>query len=608
MYNLFDAYIDQRQLVFTTPGGRAADHRRRPEQLHVINGGGSLNLTLNHSHKIVQTRTVSPKFEYRRGNWLINGGAPLHHLQQPIRRAAPRRAGVADDQRAHRAELAAAPLVAARCRLAGDADRRARSFRDPANFTNPRFGDDHATFAENELWQGQADAGGRRAGGCRPGSSSAPRSPRTPAATAPQRRSSRGATTAPAAARPAASPVRVSREPLAGLQRRQRPRSRACRRRFPTARRSATPSASTRAIHQPGHPANYYTAFIDSPSYVKETRLASFAMANTRFGRLQLQAGLRWEENEIASREFEARSTAEVRAAGYAVNNRHRPRHHGPRSHLPVHEPAEVGRTAPLRQPLPLRQYQVHGDGEPPGAPRLQLHHLPPFAEQPRRRLGLQRGQRRPSRSPIPPCSRSARRTSPAAWPTTSSRWAARRSRCFQNDVSNSVATEEFGAEDFGYQDDPTYSTYRFISVGNRPGTTRMRGMTLEYSQALSFLPGALRGLNVSANYTRTYASIRKAALTPHMIGGTLSYRYRRLALGTSGKWTDTTPMNTGGRPHLPEGPHDDRPERQLPDQRPLQRVRPSEKPLQHPRIPVPDRPHATRRRSCPSAPSTPSA
>jgi outer membrane receptor protein involved in Fe transport len=76
-----------------------------------------------------------------------------------------------------------------------------------------------------------------------------------------------------------------------------------------------------------------------------------------------------------------------------------------------------------------------------------------------------------------------------------------------------------------------------------------MRGLTLEYNQALSFLPGALKGLNVSASYTRTYASVPKAALTPHMIGGTLSYRYRRLAVSTSGKWTDTTPMNTAAVP-----------------------------------------------------------
>lgn len=116
------------------------------------------------------------------------------------------------------------------------------------------------------------------------------------------------------------------------------------------------------------------------------------------------------------------------------------------------------------------------------------------------------------------------------------------------------MQTQEFTLEDFGYQDDHTYSSHRFISVGNRAGTLRVRGMTLEYSQALAFLPGALRSLNVSANHTRTYASVRRAAMTTHMIGGTLSYRYRRFALSTSGKWTDTTPMNTAAIPTLRKG------------------------------------------------------
>jgi TonB-dependent receptor len=117
----------------------------------------------------------------------------------------------------------------------------------------------------------------------------------------------------------------------------------------------------------------------------------------------------------------------------------------------------------------------------------------------------------------------------------------------FQNDISNSVVTDEFPSSYFGYEDDPTYSSYRFISVGNREGTTRERGLTLDYSQARSFLPSPLNGLNLSASYTRTSASALKAAMVPRMVGGTLSYRYRRLSFGASGKWTDATPMTSTG-------------------------------------------------------------
>ncbi len=35
--------------------------------------------------------------------------------------------------------------------------------------------------------------------------------------------------------------------------------------------------------------------------------------------------------------------------------------------------------------------------------------------------------------------------------------------------------------------------------------------------------------------------------MAPHMVGGTLSYRYRRVAFSTSAKWTDDTPMSSTG-------------------------------------------------------------
>lgn len=117
----------------------------------------------------------------------------------------------------------------------------------------------------------------------------------------------------------------------------------------------------------------------------------------------------------------------------------------------------------------------------------------------------------------------------------------------FQNDISDSVTSQEFPASAFGFEDDPLCSTCRFVSAGNRPGSLRVRGGTIKYSQALSFLPGLLKGLNASAGSTRTYASARRAAMTPHMISGTLSYRDRGLTFGVAGKGTDATPFSTTG-------------------------------------------------------------
>ena len=119
----------------------------------------------------------------------------------------------------------------------------------------------------------------------------------------------------------------------------------------------------------------------------------------------------------------------------------------------------------------------------------------------------------------------------------------------FQNRISNSVVSREFPAEAFVYGEDPLYSGYRFLSVGNRAGTAQVRGMTLEYSQALSFLPGALRGLNASASYTRSYASIPKANMIPHSVNGGVSYAYRGFNIYSALTWRDDYPTTVTGNP-----------------------------------------------------------
>jgi TonB-dependent receptor len=266
-----------------------------------------------------------------------------------------------------------------------------------------------------------------------------------------------------------------------------------------------------------------------------------------------LQAGLRWEENRFASREFDARSAAEVRAAGYTVS------------------PGNGRATT-----IPGLTYQYMS--KPKQTMRSEYDNFFPSAsikysvsENLQAHLGYSATISRPALSNLGGVwvfnedDQTVTVPNPELQPERSKNLTGRLGyyfepvgsaaiTLFQNEVSNSVQTQEFTAEEFGYQDDPTYSSYRFISVGNRSGTTRVRGMTFEYSQALSFLPGALRGLNVSANYTRTYASVPRAAMTPHMIGSTLSYRYRRFVVSTSGKWTDTTPVNTAAIPTLRKG------------------------------------------------------
>lgn len=55
--------------------------------------------------------------------------------------------------------------------------------------------------------------------------------------------------------------------------------------------------------------------------------------------------------------------------------------------------------------------------------------------------------------------------------------------------------------EDVGF-DPAEYAGYTFRSAQNLPGTSTNRGYVAEYSQQLTFLPGAWRGLGLHGSVT----------------------------------------------------------------------------------------------------------
>jgi TonB-dependent receptor len=65
--------------------------------------------------------------------------------------------------------------------------------------------------------------------------------------------------------------------------------------------------------------ARYQSAFVANTRRFQENVAAGFLMGTTDVGRSTLRAGLRWEQTETDSLDFDPRSAAELRAAGYAV-------------------------------------------------------------------------------------------------------------------------------------------------------------------------------------------------------------------------------------------------------------------------------------------------
>lgn len=291
---------------------------------------------------------------------------------------------------------------------------------------------------------------------------------------------------------------------------------------------------------------NFYDAFVANTKDYREEIDAAYALAQSRLGRLQLQAGLRWERTSTASKEFEPRTREEILAAGYAVSS-------------------STGRATTI----PGLQYQYFS--LPRVVRRGSYDNFFPSASAKytlARNLHLHAGYSHTVSRPafndvsglwvVDEINLIVNAPNPNLKPEQSDNLSARLAYyfepvgsiavgVFQNDIKNLSVRDEFTAAEFGYGEDPDFADYTFVSRSSAGESRRFRGMTVEYNQQLSFLPGALRGLGVFANYTRNYASLRRPGMAPHMINTGLSYAYRRLSLRASLGWTPETPYTTTG-------------------------------------------------------------
>jgi outer membrane receptor protein involved in Fe transport len=117
----------------------------------------------------------------------------------------------------------------------------------------------------------------------------------------------------------------------------------------------------------------------------------------------------------------------------------------------------------------------------------------------------------------------------------------------FQNNITGlHLANTRISGAEFN-SGDPTYDGYTFITTGQSANSVSVRGMELEYSQSLSFLPGAFKGLGVRASYSRNYAQVIVANMTPHLVSAGLSYAYERLNTYANMNWSASRPTIANG-------------------------------------------------------------
>ncbi len=313
-----------------------------------------------------------------------------------------------------------------------------------------------------------------------------------------------------------------------------------------------------------GTAATYNTAFIVNPRYVREEIDAGYGMADIKpFSQLELQGGVRYERTREETKNFQQLPSNQVVAAGF-----------------PITASTGLATTIPglnfqyFTRPR-VASSQFYNDLFPSASVKYS------FTPNLVGLLGYSYTITRPSYNDIAGVSTEDDTTSaitvpnPFLKPEYANNYSARLTyyfepvgsvgvSVFQNDFKNFVqSTTQTGSDSalavasaFGFTG-PQFAGFAITTKINLPGTTTYRGGTIEYSQALSFLPKPFSGLNVFANYTRLYAqeqlpnpgvTLHQAApynfgwipgIAPNVINYGLNWKIGRVTVGPNFRWTD---------------------------------------------------------------------
>jgi TonB-dependent receptor len=289
----------------------------------------------------------------------------------------------------------------------------------------------------------------------------------------------------------------------------------------------------------------YYEAYVGNDRDFRQSIVAGYGMGNVRIGRVQIQGGLRWEGTTTESKEWNPLTAAQVQAAGYAVNATTRRATTVEGMQYQFFTQPRVRRKAEYDNLFPSISTKVNF------TPNFNAH------------FGYNRSISRPPVNAlsgvweIDDLNARVNAPNPDLKPADSDKFVARLAYYFepvgsltlqisQNDITNLRSAETFTADEFGFGSDPSWSGYDFVSVTNDSKRRRLRSLEAGYNQALSFLPGVLRGLNVNFAYTRNYANVRRLGVSPHRISGNLAWNWNRVSLRLGGVWMDETPWSAG--------------------------------------------------------------
>ncbi len=263
---------------------------------------------------------------------------------------------------------------------------------------------------------------------------------------------------------------------------------------------------------------------------VKEQVDARYLEANTRWNRLRLNLGVREERTRTVGRTFDVLPTALVRAAGYTANTipfvTYQYRNFEKRNKYGGYENlffSGGARYAPLKNlNLQLAASQSIGRPDYNNLAGVIVINETNFTVQ------------------IP---------NPELKPETSNKYFASLQyfiepagtlsvSTYQLAVKNmGTANTQISAEAAGYADDPEYVGYRFLRPTNLDGVRKIKGVEVEYSQQLVFLPGFARGFSVFGSVSRAVPDTKLAAVVPKAANGGIRFSNHKFNLQLRATW-----------------------------------------------------------------------
>jgi TonB-dependent receptor len=280
----------------------------------------------------------------------------------------------------------------------------------------------------------------------------------------------------------------------------------------------------------PNTVANFTNTFT-TPRSVKEQIDAGYAEANTRWQRLRFNLGARYERTRTIGRTYDILPAAAVRAAGFTAGtipyvihqyrNGVRPSTYGAYDNVFFSGGAKYSHT-------PNLVFQVAAS-QSIGRPNYDSLAGVIAVNETTQRVTLPNPNLKPETSDKYFVS-AQYYLEPAGTITASA---------YQLVVENMGSTSEFvSAEAAGYADDPEFTGYTFLRAANAPGTRRIKGLDLEYSQQLVFLPGFWRGFSIFGSLSRTIPNEQIVDLSSKSANGGLRFGNHRFNAQVRFTWT----------------------------------------------------------------------